>query len=487
MLPAIATRFNPMRVQLVSLCPTDAARHAGRVALTPELLAATGARYSRNNEGLDAILARIDPERLDESVDSIFRMLDYGHQSIADMAPLAIFIDGVSAWLAYLVWSLAPQAGGQESSTRYIRLAPEGLATPDTIGLATGDHEAWRQAMQAAFGHYQALERGWQALAEAAPGRLRIPAALLNDESPKAQRQVARMRRNFAFDRARYLLPAAALTNLMLVMSARAWAALCQQLDASPLPEARALAAAIRGELALGAPRLLRHAVATEAARRGQADAFDACAATARRGLPQPLARETGAADHPDTASLDVLPPPGVDAAAFAAALRHHDNRYAWIGDPLRRTAVRFAWEAVAFAEIRDLNRHRTGSKYCPPVPMGFYAAVDQLPGADAADRAQAPVAALDAAVAFGCGLARRAHERLAAGDPTYVYWTLLGTQFPFEHVTTADKFIYEAELRTGAGAHFRYARHLHDALALWFGRFPETRPFVLEGAAEPE
>ena len=185
-----------MRVQLVSLCPTDAARQAGRAALTPELLAATGARYSRNNEGLDAILARIDPERLDESVDSIFRMLDYGHQSIADMAPLAIFIDGVSAWLAYLVWSLAPQAGGQESSTRYIRLVPEGLAAPDTIGLATGDHEAWRQAMQAAFGHYQALERGWEALAESAPGRLRIPAALLGDESPKAQRQVARMRRN---------------------------------------------------------------------------------------------------------------------------------------------------------------------------------------------------------------------------------------------------------------------------------------------------
>ena len=78
-----------MRVQLVSLCPTDAARQAGRAALTPELLAATGARYSRNNEGLDAILARIDPERLDESVDAIFRMLDYGHQSIADMAPAA--------------------------------------------------------------------------------------------------------------------------------------------------------------------------------------------------------------------------------------------------------------------------------------------------------------------------------------------------------------------------------------------------------------
>lgn len=476
-----------MRVQLVSLCPTDAARQAGRPALTPELLAATGARYSRNNEGLDSILARIDPERLDESVDSIFRMLDYGHQSIADMVPVAIFIDGVTAWLAYLVWSLAPQAGGQESSTRYIRLTPEGLAVPEKLGIAAEDREVWRQAMQAAFGHYQTLEQGWHALGEATPSRMRIPAALLQDASPKAGRQVARMRRNYAFDRARYLLPAAALTNLMLVMSARAWAALCQQLDSSALPEARELAAAIRAELTLGAPRLLRHAVATEQARRGQADEFEACVARAQRGLPQALAHGAGAADHPATASLEVTPPPDVDGADFAAALRHHENRYAWIGAPLRRTAVRFAWEAVAFAEIRDLNRHRTGNKHCPPVPVGFYAATDQLPAPDAPDREHAPVAALEAAVAFGRDLACRAHERLAAGDPTYVYWTLLGTQFPFEHITTADKFIYEAELRTGAGAHYRYARHLHDALALWFKRYPETRPFVLEGTAEPE
>ena len=89
-----------MKTTLVSLCPTDAARAAGRSALTPELLAATGARYSRCNEGLESILARIDPERLDASVDSIFRMIDYGHQSIADMAPVAIFIDGISMMLA---------------------------------------------------------------------------------------------------------------------------------------------------------------------------------------------------------------------------------------------------------------------------------------------------------------------------------------------------------------------------------------------------
>ena len=62
-----------------------------------------------------------------------------------------------------------------------------------------------------------------------------------------------------------------------------------------------------------------------------------------------------------------------------------------------------------------------------------------------------------------------------------------LGLTYEAVTLTTADKFIYEAELRTGAGSHFRYAKHLHDALVLWFERFPETRPLVLEGTAEPE
>lgn len=103
-----------MNVTHVALRPTEAVEAAGRPALTPELLAATGARYSRNNEGLDAILARIDFAHPDSAVDGIFRMIDYGHQSIADMAPVAMFIDGVSLWLAYYLWALSPTAGGQE-------------------------------------------------------------------------------------------------------------------------------------------------------------------------------------------------------------------------------------------------------------------------------------------------------------------------------------------------------------------------------------
>ena len=103
---------NQMKVTQVAIRPTEASLAEGRPALTPELLAASGARYSRNNEGLEAILAKIDPNHLDRSVDSIFKMIDYGHQSIADMVPVAMFIDTISLWLAYYIWTLCPTAGG---------------------------------------------------------------------------------------------------------------------------------------------------------------------------------------------------------------------------------------------------------------------------------------------------------------------------------------------------------------------------------------
>lgn len=470
-----------MKATLVSICPTDAAKTAGRHALTPELLAATGARYSRNNEGLESIVAKIDPNRLDASVDSIFRMLDYGHQSIADMVPVAIFMDGISMWLAYHVWSLSAVAGGQESSTRYIRMSPESVLPPETLGIPDGLREEWRGAMEAAFERYARLESVWSDYARANPDALRIPASLLGDDSDKARRQVARMTRNYSFDRSRYMLPTALATNVMLVMSARAWAALCTNLSSLPLPEANALAEALRGELRLAAPHMLRHAVATDDAKAGLAREFEI-----RRAIAASLSGAPCPTSGSSTPHLDVYAPAGVGGAELATALGSHTNRYAWQGPDIARTAVRFSWDAMAFAEMRDLNRHRTGTKYSSFVPRGFYCAPDQIPHPNEFFAAPVDIEA-DAAANFGARLSARARDLLAAGDPTYIYWTLLGTEFDFEHVTTADKFIYEAELRTGTGAHYRYARHFHDMLALWYARFPETRGKILEGSAEPE
>jgi hypothetical protein len=103
------------------------------------------------------------------------------------------------------------------------------------------------------------------------------------------------------------------------------------------------------------------------------------------------------------------------------------------------------------------------------------------------ADDATGALATLRREGAVGHAATAKASQLLQAAEPTYIYWSLLGAQYPFEHITTADKFLYEAELRTGLGAHFRYAKHLRDVLALWYEQFPQTKGLVLEGSAEPE
>jgi thymidylate synthase ThyX len=466
-----------MKITQVSLCQSEAAAKAGRPALTPELLAASGARYSRNNEGLEAILSKIDPANLEKSVDGIFKMVDYGHQSIADMVPVAMFIDGISIWMAYYIWTLCPTAGGQESSTRYIKI--EGLIPPGNLGIPEQAAAEWQERMQKYFAAYQEALKVWEGLSHINPALMGIPKSLLEDASEKSQKKVARMRRNYAFDRARNFLPVSAETNMMMIMSARGWVNLCQFLLSHPLPEPRQVGALIRQELELSAPRMLRHARSTPDHQQAHAQEFQKLINLAKADASfweGNLERESA------VPSLSVLPLENICTTELADDFLAHSNRYSPIGSGLQRMAVRFSWSSMGFAEIRDLNRHRTGSKYSPQVPHGFYFAKDQIP-----DMPPEHKSSLLELSQIGWEATAQAAKLLQEGDPSYIYWVVLGTEFPFEHTTTADKFIYETELRTGIGAHFRYAKHMRDVLALWYQKFPETKGRLLEGSAEPE
>jgi thymidylate synthase ThyX len=460
-----------MKATQVSIGPSEASLAGGRATLVPEMLAAVGARYSRSNLGLEAILEKVAGQDQEQSIDAIFRFIDYGHASVADMAPVAIFMDGISMWLAYHLWALCPTAGGQESSTRYIRLSSDNLPDPNDLGIPLESQSEWRQAMDDALGAYQKALDFWEDYAVKHPDATRIPASLLNDESDKAQKIVARMKRNYAFDRARYFLPAALQTNVMMVQSARAWVALCQQLLSHPLPEPRKLGGLIREELSLVAPRLIKHAAAQEtfqlASERSFSRMFDRAMA-----LGEDWAWLLGEDD--DEPFLEVWTK---QEKEFAADLEFHTNRYAFIGETLQNTPVQFGWSGIAFGDLRDLNRHRTGSKFCDLVPSGFYCAEDQA-------KTNLPPSVVET----GQEVTSRSLHVLGKDRKAFgIYWLLLGAQLKFTHTTTADKFIYEAELRTGVGAHYRYAKHLHDALELWYKRFPATRGLILEGSAEPE
>ena len=77
--------------------------------------------------------------------------------------------------------------------------------------------------------------------------------------------------------------------------------------------------------------------------------------------------------------------------------------------------------------------------------------------------------------------------QNIMKSNSEYLYYTSLGHQYLFEHTTTADKFLYEMELRTGVGAHYKYAEHCHKALELWYQKHPITKGIIFEGSAEPE
>jgi thymidylate synthase ThyX len=448
-----------MRITGLALVPPPSAADLPQV--TPELLASVLARYSRSNDGLEAILAKVDLRDPDASIDRILKFVDYGHASIGGLTGgLAVALDGVSMWLAYKLFEIAQMADGQESSTRYITMDASQVPSAEELGVPEDLADRWRSVIARSFAAYHAEYARLDALATAEPERVRLPA----DAKPAV---VTRLRKNYALDRARYFIPLATRTNVGLVQTSRMWAQTVKHLDSLPQPEARAAATLIRDELLKQSPRLMRHSRA-EASFEEQAR--QELALSCRMGLAR-LSTE-GLADEVWVQVDRAAPPFLAEEQGVPEALRHRSNRYGYQGLATRRMRVTFAWNNLALAELRDLNRHRTGHRFTPLIQAGFY-----LPP-EIARSAHAELLAEQAALTA---------ELLRRGSPAYAYSLLLGAQTPFEHSTHADKFIYEAELRTGMGAHFRYAEHLSAALREFLAQVPEARDWVVEGTAEPE
>jgi hypothetical protein len=315
------------------------------------------------------------------------------------------------------------------------------------------------------------------------PSLLRLPPSLLESEIPKDKRKVERICRNFAFDRARYYLPMSSMTNVMLLMSARGWVALIKQLASEQLVECRQLADRLREELTRVAPRLIRHARFDDSYASGAKQEFQRAISQAMRTAPTQL--ENAAASRP---FLDVMLPGDVSENDLVEAVQFHKGRYDFIGSPLQRTSVRFGWQALPVAEIRDLNRHRTGTKYFPLAPIGTYLADDELAKVEWLHPELQPMCnQLKQLRTAGIQAAQAARGQLAQANPAFVYWLPMGAQCFYEHTTTANHFLYQAELRTGLGSHYHYAARMAEVLQLWHERFPGTAAHVQAGTAEPE
>jgi len=447
-----------MKVTGLAIIPPETAKNNPKA--TPELLASCLAKYSRSNEGIDNILSNIDWEDTDASVDRIFKFIDYGHASVGGLTGgIAIAVDDISMYLAYKIFEIAQLVDGQESSTRYIVMKPESLSNPQDIGIPEELREEWSSVLAESFEIYETLFKELDEVATNDPESVRIPSEL-------PEKVKSRMLKNYALDRARYFIPLATKTSAAYIMTARVWADTLKQLESVPLPEAKEVAVKIREELNKFAPRLIKHSYA---------DAASIYHAESELGISTNYIKKNGVSvdnieDKGYCKLEEDLPSFLLDEAPLEDAFTSKKNRYSKVGASVRRRNVRFALNNIAVAELRDLNRHRSGHRFTPFLPVGFY-----LP--DMVD----PTRFKSFFKKYQDLIVKLANHGLQ------FYGYLLGTQVAFEHTTRLDKFIYEVELRTGLGAHYRYAEHIRILADELLKQKPELKGFIQIGTAEPE
>lgn len=437
---------------------------ADQPALPPELLASVLAKYSRSNDGLDAILSKVDLNDPDASVARILKFVDYGHASIGGLTgSIAIAIDGVTMWLAYKLFEFAQHADGQEASTRYIPMTAASLPDWAALGFKPDDIEEINTLAQDGIDLYQAEKARLDAYAEKNPDAIRYPAGA-NDKAK------ARIRVNYGLDRARYFLPFALKTNIALVQTARAWCDTISALLSLPNPEAVLLGEKLKEELSKFAPNLVRHAKEKP----GYVDYHRQVEFRATEGIPE------------ETCRVLLAGPKGLDLSS----LRLRQNRYDRCRPDICLGTVNVSWTHMAIAELRDLNRHRTGHRLSTLSWHGFYLP-DEIHDIEH-EAAYHGLSLEEITVAHAkhedfIKRAQRLHDKHINDPITRPYTLFLGTQTDFAHTMQLDKFIYEAELRTGPGAHFRYAEHIRDAVKMLERCLPGQTKHINLGQAEPE
>ena len=451
-----------MKCTLVNFNAPITACH--RPSLSPELMAATGARYSRNNEGLQDILSKIDMSNPDKSVDSIFKMVDYGHASIADMAPVSIFIDGISILLAFWLWHICPTASGQESSTRYIRYNSNSMLGKEDLGMESNDLYT---AQSRSFLQYERYVVDWADYGKSHPDKMRVPEELKTTDEKKWLRMV----RNYSFDRARVFLPLSARTNVMMIQSARQWVETISYLLSFPCKEFNDLGEMLKNELNLATPRLTKYAVPKESTTIFIQDRLNYVSKLMNSW-------EVVDKDHLGWVEFNNM----VSNHALGM-LKHRENRYSLFPESFKTMPISFGWKYASMGEIRDLNRHRTGGKKFSWAPNGFYNAQDQV---DSSEKLHYNLA--NHAIKEMYANYELCWKYLKEGKFEGLYMLNLGHTFEFEHSTMLDKYLYESELRTGIGSHYAYSRMMHETIdALNENYIPGIKDVLHIGTAEPE
>lgn len=487
-----------MKTTLVQIGPSAAATAAGRAVLCPEMNAAVSARHSRTPEGLDFILAGIDRTGdEDRSIDSVFRFTDFGHKSITDMVPLSIHIEGVSIILVQMLWSMVHTGGGQETSTRYCKMSADTVWNPQ---LDSHLDDRWHSATERTFEAYEMACQFWQLVADKDPLVVGI-----TPDMPEGKAR--RLKNNFVFDRARPAIPLACLTNVNITAWGSEWIKIVSMLNSSPLVEARMLAVELEKELKLGAPRLVRHTgrrLAAEVKWRqmlrvaDRLPRYETHINQVRRLVEaQEFAAMNENSDVDHAIAFVQFNPHDLEMLTedqVRECMSTRENRYDPIGSPLDELPVRYGWGRISHAELRDVNRHRPGRRTIDYAPRGFYMALDQIAlyvakstSVEVFEAAGKLMPVLGNTGLLMYDLCTDIMKSDTADSWNFLYGATLGTQFGFTHASTLGHLIYECELRTGPGVHYRYSDHYNETTDALIDAIPSLGSLILRGSSEPE
>jgi len=192
--------------------------------LPPEVLAVAMAKYSRSPEPIKETIDDLTEEKSAEFHEKW--VLGFGDASVADMAVIPMALENVSI-LASKVVEDNRLASYQEKSTRYQPFNIERFFVPENVKTDAAFEKVYMEGIHELMDGYKEIVDG---MVKFYTKQYPKPAEM----KEKAYQNKCRAR---SLDVARYLLPAATLTNFGMIMSARAMRHCVSKLLASPLKE----------------------------------------------------------------------------------------------------------------------------------------------------------------------------------------------------------------------------------------------------------
>lgn len=208
--------------------------------LPPAVQATILAKYSRSAESARQLVKEISSEEADKFQDKW--VVQYGHNSVAELATIPICFEGVSIVASKFLESW-PRAGYSEKSTRYQEFSPDSFVSPP------GGSNTMKNFASKYYRAYQQMLEPMN----------RICAIKMNKDPDDPATKKDRTVRARAFDNIRYMLPAGTGTNLAAVINMLDARHMIKGLRGHPNLEFQAIGEQVYNAVIQVAPTLVKH------------------------------------------------------------------------------------------------------------------------------------------------------------------------------------------------------------------------------------